>query len=84
MVRKFPTSIMSLFSAHFLDFLAVRKIPLKEHPYITENQEQQQQQKEAETRSEDPNVTSFLNKVRIVLKTDRAIHDLVKFCFSFT
>lgn len=57
-----------------LDFLAVRKIPLKEHPYITENQQQHQ---EEETRSEDPNVSLFLNKVRAVLKTDRAIHDLV-------
>lgn len=58
----------------FLDFLTVRKIPLKEHPYITENQQQHQ---EEETRSDDPNVTLFLNKVRAVLKTDRAIHDLV-------
>ena len=47
---------------------------MKEHPYITENQQQCQ---EEETRSEDPDVTSFLNKVRVVLKTDRAIHDLV-------
>jgi ATP-dependent RNA helicase DDX55/SPB4 len=54
----------------FLDFLAIRKIPLKEHPYIT-------QQQGEETRSEDPNITSYLNKVRVILKTDRAIHDLV-------
>ena len=58
----------------FLDFLAVRKIPLKKHPYITENQQQQ----EEETRSEeDPQINSYLNTVRAVLKTDRAIHDLV-------
>jgi ATP-dependent RNA helicase DDX55/SPB4 len=63
----------SLFLTPFLDFLAVRKIPLKKHPYIIENQQQQ----EEEPRSEDPHVTTYLNKVRAVLKTDRAIHDLV-------
>ena len=47
---------------------------MKEHPYITENQQQYQ---EEEIRSEDPNVALFLNKIRVVLKTDRAIHDLV-------
>lgn len=77
-VRKSLT-IMSLSHLHFLDFLAVRKIPIKEHPYISEDQQQQHQ--EEETRSEDPNVSSFINKVRVVLNTDRAIHDLVKFCF---
>ncbi|KAF8812464.1 DEAD-domain-containing protein [Phlegmacium glaucopus] len=56
----------------FCDFLTIRKIPLKEHPYITENQQQQ----EEETRPEDPNVNSYLNKIRAILKTDRSIHDL--------
>lgn len=65
---------LCLYLTPFLDFLAVRKIPLKEYPYITENQQQRQ---EEETRSEDLNVTLFLNKVRVVLKTDRALHDLV-------
>ena len=66
-------------SLPFLDFLAVRKIPLKEHPYITENQQQHQKE---ETRSEDADVALFLNKVRVVLKTDRAIHDLVVLLLS--
>jgi len=61
----------------FLDFLTIRQIPLKEHPYITENQEQQE-----ENRREDSNITSYLNKVRAILETDRAIHDLVAFFFS--
>lgn len=63
----------SLSPNSFLDFLAIRKIPLKEHPYITENQKPQ----EEETRLEDPNVISYLNRIRTILKTDRAIHDLV-------
>ena len=71
---------LCLYLTPFLDFLAVRKIPLNEHPYITENQQQHQ---DDETRSEDPNVTLFLNRVRAVLKTDRAIHDLVVL-LSFT
>jgi hypothetical protein len=57
----------------FLDFLAVRKIPLKKLSYVTENQQQQEEDK----RSEDPRVISYLDKIRAVLKTDRAIHGLV-------
>lgn len=62
----------SLSLTSLLDFLAVRKIPLKKHSYITDNERQQE-----EARSEDPHVTSYLSKIRAVLQTDRAIHDLV-------
>ena len=72
-VRISPT-IMSLFQQ--ISLLS-EIFFLKEHLYIIISPNNQQQHQD-ERRSEDPNITLFLNKVRVVLKTDRAIHDLVR------
>jgi ATP-dependent RNA helicase DDX55/SPB4 len=55
----------------FSDFLSIRKIPLNERPYLTEGGDLG----DPEDRSDDPEVHIFLDKIRSVLLTDRAIHD---------
>ena len=54
------------------DFLAVRKIPLVEQPYFTTGSAVTQEDVE---REEDPAVDEYLESIRDVIKTDRAIHD---------
>ena len=56
-----------------LDFLSIRKIPLKQKPYLLGNGEDPSQQ--LDTRPIDPDVDLFLDQTRDVVKTDRAIHD---------
>jgi len=57
-----------------LDFLSIRKIPLKQKPYLLGNGENFSHQLD-DTRPVDPDVVPFLNQIRTVLQTDRAIHD---------
>lgn len=53
-----------------LDFMSVRKIPLKKSPLIADGSEMP-------SSSEDPDVGSFITKIRETALTDRAVHDLV-------
>ncbi|KAF8974539.1 DEAD-domain-containing protein [Flammula alnicola] len=65
------------------DFLGIRKIPLKERPYFTGPGEVASSY-ENNDRQDDPNVDIFLEEVRTLLKTDRALHDqAVKAFVSF-
>lgn len=57
-----------------LDFLSIRKIPLKQKPYLLGNGKKFSQQLD-DTRPVDPDVDLFLNQTRTFLQTDRAIHD---------
>ena len=59
-----------------LDFLSIRKIPLKQKPYLLGNGENFSHQLD-DTRPVDPDVDLFSNQIRTVLQTDRAIHDQV-------
>jgi ATP-dependent RNA helicase DDX55/SPB4 len=56
------------------DFLNVRKIPLKRRAYLTGSDDLSAADNGSE---EDPNVNVYLNEVRSILKTDRALHDQV-------
>ncbi|KAF8205000.1 DEAD-domain-containing protein [Pholiota molesta] len=56
----------------FCDFLNVRKIPLKRRAYLTGSDDLSAADNGSE---EDPNVNVYLNEVRSILKTDRALHD---------
>jgi ATP-dependent RNA helicase DDX55/SPB4 len=53
--------------------MAVRKIPLKEHLYISEHP--LHSLSDNEKRQEDPKVSTFLNQIREILLSDRALHD---------
>lgn len=78
----FPT-----YHAHSLDFLAVRKIPLKQRPYLMDNaadidlEEVRQTSSEDRTsdpwRSIDPAVHKILTLIRKKVLSDRALHDQV-------
>lgn len=61
-----------------LDFMSIRKIPLKEQPYFSEDDSMAVPEEE---RPEDPQVEVLTNKIRKTLLTDRGIHDQV--CFAF-
>ncbi|KAF9485333.1 DEAD-domain-containing protein [Pholiota conissans] len=64
----------------FCDFLNVRKIPLKEGSYFTGSSASTS----GDGDSEDINVDVYLDEVRSILKTDRALHDqAVKAFVSF-
>ncbi|KAF9534303.1 DEAD-domain-containing protein [Crepidotus variabilis] len=54
-----------------VDFLNVRKIPLKKFAYISNETTSNQD----EDRPEDPDVAKYLSCIREKLKTDRALHD---------
>ncbi|TFK43507.1 DEAD-domain-containing protein [Crucibulum laeve] len=57
----------------FVDFMAIRKIPLNEHPYIGHVHPTVLEDEEA--RQEDPQTGVCLNELRSVLLADRTIHD---------
>lgn len=58
-----------------LDFMTVRKIPIKEHPYLLADGTAATEEERVD--SEDAEVPSFLTRIRTTLLSDRAIHDLV-------
>ncbi|KIM46161.1 hypothetical protein M413DRAFT_441228 [Hebeloma cylindrosporum] len=58
----------------FVDFLSIRKIPLKQKPYLLGNGEHLSSPLD-DTPPVDPDVEIFLNQIRTVLQSDRAIHD---------
>jgi len=56
--------------------MSIRKIPLKEHPYLTDGCSATLH--ESDERPMDPRVDVFTVQIREVILTDRAIHDLVR------
>ncbi|KII95178.1 hypothetical protein PLICRDRAFT_34015 [Plicaturopsis crispa FD-325 SS-3] len=58
----------------YVDFMKVRKIPLKERPYLSAG-DSFDLSDDPEARPEDPAVPSFQAKIRQVLLTDRTLHD---------
>ncbi|KAK7049521.1 ATP-dependent rRNA helicase spb4 [Paramarasmius palmivorus] len=54
----------------YVDLMSVRRIPLKQCPYITHDGSL-----DDEERPEDPEVTVYLEKSREILRKDRALHD---------
>jgi ATP-dependent RNA helicase DDX55/SPB4 len=59
----------------FEDFMSIRKIPLKEHSYLTDGDPAPSQ--EPDERPTDPQVDVFMLQTRKVILNDRAIHDQV-------
>lgn len=59
----------------FEDFMSIRKIPLKEHPYLTDGGSTSSQ--ERDERPIDPQVDISIVQIRKVILSDRAIHDQV-------
>lgn len=57
-----------------LDFMSIRKIPLKEQRYLEGDERCKTSDDE-----EDPSTIVFQSKMRTFLLTDRAIHDQVMF-----
>ena len=57
-----------------VDFMSIRKIPLKEQPYLDDDECYKTTESE-----EDPSITTFQNKLREFLLMDRALHDQVMF-----
>lgn len=62
-----------------LDFLNVRKIPLKEYPYVPHAGSLSSEPEHED--QDDPDVDIYLEDVRSVLKTDRALNDHVRNVF---
>ena len=68
-----------------LDLLAVRKIPLKERPYLTDNATEPTEDWEASSggtssdsgKPTDPAVRKILTLIRKKVLSDRALHDQV-------
>ncbi|KIK97158.1 hypothetical protein PAXRUDRAFT_825250 [Paxillus rubicundulus Ve08.2h10] len=58
----------------YVDFLAVRKIPIQRHPFIQAGGVLDAEVSN-EPESEDPAVESFLSQIRETVLTDRALHD---------
>lgn len=58
----------------YLDFMSIRKIPMKEQPYLNADDSMNVADDE---RPEDPQVEVLTNKIRETLLTDRGIHDQV-------
>ncbi|KAF9009066.1 DEAD-domain-containing protein [Cyathus striatus] len=56
----------------YIDFLSIRKIPLKEQTYISSNS---LKILTSEPRSEDQEVDLYLGRIRQTLMTDRTLHD---------
>lgn len=78
-----PTSFIALVLWLILpDFLAVRKIPIKERAYLSGDSADASTLDDTETRPEDSSVTSYFEKIREHLLTDRALHDLVRPAFT--
>lgn len=63
------------------DFLSVRKIPLKEQPYLAAPGVSPTMPLEDDARPEDSEVPIFLDRMRQTLLTDRALHDLAAKAF---
>ncbi|KAF8238700.1 DEAD-domain-containing protein [Tricholoma matsutake] len=59
--------------AGYADFMSIRKIPLKEHPYLTDGGSTSSQ--ERDERPIDPQVDISIVQIRKVILSDRAIHD---------
>jgi hypothetical protein len=57
--------------------MAVRKIPLREQPYIHESSPLNALAPSPSDKAEDPTVTLFQTRIRKTLLTDRALHDKV-------
>jgi hypothetical protein len=64
-----------------VDFLAVRKIPIRRHPFIQAGGVLATEVS-SEPESEDPAVESFLSQIRETVLTDRALHDKVQILSS--
>ena len=61
------------------DFMSIRKIPLKEYPYLTDGHSEMSQ--ESDERPVDPEVDTSILHIRKVILGDRAIHDQVSVPF---
>ncbi|KAJ7611606.1 DEAD-domain-containing protein [Roridomyces roridus] len=61
----------------YVEFLAIRKIPINEKPYFGDQvmEPAPVEGEEEPTRPEDPEVSVFLGRIRQTVSTDRAIHD---------
>ncbi|KIL70035.1 hypothetical protein M378DRAFT_183640 [Amanita muscaria Koide BX008] len=57
--------------ADYVDFMAIRKIPLKEQPCLTE----ELSMTSADVDQEDPAVRTFQSRIREFLTSDRGVHD---------
>ncbi|KAG7449196.1 DEAD-domain-containing protein [Guyanagaster necrorhizus] len=57
----------------YVDLMAIRKIPLKQHGFLLANGEQSDENEE--TRPEDPGVGEFLKKIWTKVTADRALND---------
>lgn len=64
-----------------LEFMAVRKIPLKQHSYLTDKEAPHTISTSADQCHplEDASVSNFQDRVRMTLLTDRALNDKVAF-----
>jgi ATP-dependent RNA helicase DDX55/SPB4 len=60
-----------------LDFMAIRKIPLKERSYFMDDASAQRSEADGSVQPEDPKVSTLLHQIRRKLLTDRALHDQV-------
>lgn len=79
-VRLFSFGYVCLGSdAWSLDFMAVRKIPMKRRPQLLEDLsfDSLDADQQEENTSEDPAVFAALSQIRDLLVTDRALHDKV-------
>ncbi|KAJ3752135.1 DEAD-domain-containing protein [Lentinula raphanica] len=65
-------TLLSDQEAGFVDFMSVRRIPFQKHPYLVKEGEKDV---DDELRVDDPDIESFLNKIRQKLLTDRSLHD---------
>ncbi|KAK7023996.1 RNA helicase [Favolaschia claudopus] len=65
----------------YVDFLAIRKIPISERPYFAGSGDQpmaaplDEEEAGEPSRLDDPEVSVFLDRIRKTILTDRAIHD---------
>lgn len=68
---------------HVTDFMSIRKIPLKQQPYIndTNSEASSSTLMESEDRPEDPAVQSTLVRMRTIALKDRNVHDKVT-CYT--
>jgi ATP-dependent RNA helicase DDX55/SPB4 len=61
--------------------MSIRKIPLKEYPYLPDGHSDMSQ--EPDERPSDPEVDTSMLHIRKVILGDRAIHDQVSVHFHF-
>ncbi|KAH7929467.1 DEAD-domain-containing protein [Leucogyrophana mollusca] len=60
--------------SEYIDFLSIRKIPIRQHPCIQQDGKLLDQSDD-EARGDDPDVDSFLEKIRETVATDRALNE---------